>query len=372
LPLEKVYSVARKKIIIEKTRTMSAFQFKNLLRPNIRTLTPYSSARNEYSGSPAIYLDANENAIGAAAGSLFQRYPDPLQQELKKQIARMKNVAPQQIFLGNGSDEAIDLLIRAVCTPATDNILIFPPTYGMYEVAARINDIAVKKLLLNADFQLDRDTVKASMDQHTRIVFFCSPNNPTGNLIHEETITAVLEDFSGLVVVDEAYIDFSSARSWTQQLSRYPNLVILQTFSKAWGMAGLRLGMAIAAPEIINVLNQIKAPYNISAATQQLAAAALKNSNEVEKWIALLGAERTRLAERLTIFPFVKTVFPSEANFLLIRVEDAKGLYHYLLEQGIVVRDRSNQPLCKGCLRVTVGTPEENDYLIRTLTSYKP
>jgi len=351
---------------------MSTFKLNNLLRANIRSLIPYTSARSEYSGDAAVYLDANENAVGAAAGMIYRRYPDPLQQALKAKIGKIKRVRPERIFLGNGSDEPIDLLMRAVCRPGQDNILLFPPTYGMYGVAAQINDVAVKQVMLGADFQVDRAAAREAVDNHTRIVFFCTPNNPTGNLLRPEAIADMLGYFNGLVVVDEAYMDFAGAGSWTEQLEHYPNLVVLQTFSKAWGMAGLRLGMAFASGEIVDVLNNIKAPYNISAAAQHLAVEALQRGEEVRRWTLLLRSERTRLAELLKTFSFIEKVYPSDANFLLVRVTDAGTLYRYLLENRIVVRNRSNQPLCAECLRITVGTPEENDYLIQTLKDYHP
>lgn len=345
---------------------MSNFNLDSLIRDNIRSLVPYASARSEYSGQDVIYLDANENSLGSA----YNRYPDPLQQQLKTAIAAIKNVRKECIYLGNGSDEPIDLLIRSFCNPGRDNILVFPPTYGMYEVSAQINDVAVKKINLTADFQLDLPAALQAIDAHTKLIFICSPNNPTGNLIDAESIQQVLEQFTGLVVLDEAYIDFNAPYSFLQQLDKYPNLVILQTFSKAWGMAGLRLGMAFASPQIISVLNKVKAPYNINAAVQQLAAQMISGNTNVAQTTQQLVAARTALSAALQAFPFVKKVFPSDANFLLVRVDDAGRLYAYLKDKGIIVRNRSGIALCDNCLRITVGTAGENKSLITALNAY--
>ncbi len=351
---------------------MKPFQIKDILRNNIRNLQPYTSARSEYSGAASVFLDANENAAGGAAGTPFQRYPDPLQKELKQKIALLKQTDAEKIFLGNGSDEPIDLLIRAVCTPGEDNIITTTPTYGMYAVSARINDVNVKEAALTENFQLDTAALLQQIDNHTKIIFLCTPNNPTGNLMDREAIRTVLESFNGLVVIDEAYIDFTQARSWTTRLQQFSNMVVLQTFSKAWGMAGLRLGMAFADESIISVLNNIKAPYNISAATQKAALNALEKEKEVLQWIELIRKERSRLSHLLQKLPCIKTVYPSDANFLLVRTTDANALYQYLLTQGIVVRNRHSQPGCNNCLRITIGTPEENDTLIQALTTYQP
>lgn len=345
---------------------MSNFNLDDLIRNNIRSLVPYASARSEYSGQDVIYLDANENSLC----SLYNRYPDPLQQQLKTAIAAIKNVRKECIYLGNGSDEPIDLLIRSFCNPGRDNIIVFPPTYGMYEVSAQINDVAVKKINLTADFQLNLPAAMQAIDAQTKLIFICSPNNPTGNLIDAGSIQQLLEQFSGLVVLDEAYIDFNAPYSFLQQLDTYPNLVILQTFSKAWGMAGLRLGMAFASPQIISVLNKVKAPYNINAAAQQLAIEMITGNTSVAQTTEKLIAARTALSAALQAFPFVKKVFPSDANFLLVQVDDANALHTYLKTKGIIVRNRSGMALCDNCLRITVGTAGENRSLITALNAY--
>ncbi len=350
---------------------MKPFQISNILRSNIRDLKPYTSARSEYSGEASVFLDANENPAGGAAGTSYQRYPDPMQKELKQKIALLKQASPEKIFLGNGSDEPIDLLIRAVCIPGRDNIIVTAPTYGMYTVSARINDVVVKEAALTDNFQLDAPALLKLADKQTKIIFLCSPNNPTGNLLDPGAIQTILDSFNGLVVIDEAYTDFTQSPSWTAMLEQYPNMVVLQTFSKAWGMAGLRLGMAFADESIISVLNNIKAPYNISAATQQTALQALGRKKDVAQWITLLCNERTRLSQALQQLRCITTVYPSDANFLLMHTTGADALYQYLLQQGIVVRNRSSQSGCSECLRITVGTPEENDKLLQALTQYK-
>ncbi len=350
---------------------MKPFQISDFLRSNIRDLKPYTSARSEYDGDASVFLDANENSAGGAAGASFQRYPDPLQKKLKQKIGRLKQIEPEKIFLGNGSDEPIDLLIRAVCIPGTDNIVVTAPTYGMYTVSARINDITVRAVALTENFQLDAAALLKMTDKHTKIIFLCTPNNPTGNLLDPEVIKIILESFSGLVVIDEAYIDFTQSPSWVGRLRQFTNMVVLQTFSKAWGMAGLRLGMAFADESIISVLNNIKAPYNISAATQETALKALEKEKDVQQWITLLCSERIRLSEALQQLPCIEITYPSDANFILVRTTGANALYQYLLAQGIVVRNRSTQPGCSECLRITVGTPEENNKLIQALTTYQ-
>jgi histidinol-phosphate aminotransferase len=353
------------------TKSMKPFRITDILRSNIRDLKPYTSARSEYDGDASILLDANENTAGGAAGALFQRYPDPLQKELKQKIALLKQTNAEKIFLGNGSDEPIDLLIRAVCIPGQDNIITTAPTYGMYAVSARINDITVRETALTENFQPDAAALLKLTDKHTKIIFLCTPNNPTGNLLDPAAIQTILTSFNGLVVIDEAYADFTNAPSWTKTLDQYPNMVVLQTFSKAWGMAGLRLGMAFADESIVALLNNIKAPYNISAATQVTALKALEKEKDVQQWITFLCNERARLAQALQQLPCIETVFPSDANFVLVRTTDANTLYRYLLAQGIVVRNRTTQPGCSECLRITVGTPPENEKLIQALTGYK-
>jgi histidinol-phosphate aminotransferase len=338
-----------------------------LLRPNILKLKPYSSARDEYSGDEGIFLDANENPFNAP----YNRYPDPHQRKLKGVIGELKQIDPSSIFLGNGSDEAIDLVFRAFCQPGIDNVVSIDPTYGMYQVAAETNDIAVRKVLLTGEFGLDTDTILEAVDQHTKIIWLCSPNNPTGNCFKEADIHKLLTSFDGIVVLDEAYIDFAPGKSLLPKLKQYPNLIILQTFSKAWGMAGIRLGMAFAMPDIIKILSRIKYPYNLNVLTQQKAMELLgKNRATTEEWIQLLIEERVKMEKDLMELPFVDIVYPSDANFLLLRTPDAKKIYAYLVEQKIIIRDRSSVTLCAGCLRITIGSPEENKTLIKKLRDW--
>jgi histidinol-phosphate aminotransferase len=350
---------------------MAEFNLDNILRNNVKKLIPYSSARSEFEGDAQIFLDANENSLGSPLQQNFSRYPDPLQKKLKEKISSIKNISIENIFIGNGSDEAIDLLIRAFCNPGGDNILIFPPTYGMYEVAAEINDVTINKVLLTEDFQLNIKAAKTEINVTTKIIFVCSPNNPTGNLLAAESIEWLLQNFNGIVVVDEAYIDFSSQDSWIKKLNEFQNLVVLQTLSKAWGLAGLRIGFAYASKEIINVLNKIKPPYNISEATQQLALSALQNEGQAEEKTQILIQQKERLSEAFQQLDFIKKIYPSDANFILIKVDNANDLYKYLLSKNIVVRNRSSQPLCGNSLRVTVGTSEENDALLNALKAYQ-
>jgi histidinol-phosphate aminotransferase len=347
-----------------------SFDLNALVRPNIRNLVPYSSARDEFKGEASIFLDANENSLGSPLTKWYNRYPDPLQWEVKKKISAIKGTPADQIFLGNGSDEAIDLLFRAFCEPGMDNVVICPPTYGMYEVSANINNIGLKKVPLTPDFQIDLDAMEGAIDGNTRIIWLCSPNNPTGNSLNREDIEIILNNFDGLVVIDEAYINFSRQRSFIPELSEYPNLVILQTMSKAWGLAALRIGMAFASKEIIGVINRIKPPYNISQAAQELVLQALDQVDEVNDMIRILVEERKKLEESLRALPQVIQVYPSDANFLLVKTIDAKGIYKYLVEKGVVVRDRSNVLLCEESLRITVGTPSENDALISLVSQY--
>ncbi|MDQ2752641.1 MAG: histidinol-phosphate transaminase [Bacteroidota bacterium] len=346
------------------------FSVQKLLRDNIRNLTPYSSARDEFTGVAQVSLDANENSLGSPLIKWYNRYPDPYQQKLKQEISNMKNIAPTHIFLGNGSDECIDVLFRSFCTPAKDSVIICPPTYGMYEVSANINDIAIRKAPLLPDFQLDLVHLETLVDEYTKIIWICSPNNPTGNSMHREDIEAILNNFNALVVIDEAYINFSKHKSFIQELGDYPNLVVLQTFSKAWGLAGLRLGLAFASPEIITVMNKVKPPYNISEATQQLALEALQNVSGVNDMIYELVNMREALKEVLEGLPIVEKVYPSDANFLLVKTNDAKKAYQFLLSKSIVVRDRSNVLLCDNCLRITIGTEQENTKLVDALIEY--
>ncbi|MDP4150746.1 MAG: histidinol-phosphate transaminase [Bacteroidota bacterium] len=343
------------------------FQLDSLLRDNIRRLVPYSSARDEFHGSAQIFIDANENSLGSPLTRWYNRYPDPHQVRVKEALSKVKGIGPQHLFLGNGSDECIDILYRAFCNPGKDNVIINPPTYGMYEVSANINDVEVRRAVLMDDFQLDLIHLERLVDENSKLIWICSPNNPTGNSMNRQDIEIVLNNFPGLVVIDEAYINFSRHRSFIQELSDYPNLVVLQTMSKAWGLAGLRLGMAFASEAIIEVYNKVKPPYNISQATQELALKALEETEQVNDMIRTLVALRGELAGKLTQLPVVRQVFPSDANFLLVRVADAGAVYAHLLEEGIVVRDRSKVERCAGCLRITVGTERENDELIRAM-----
>ncbi|HEY9006718.1 histidinol-phosphate transaminase [Ohtaekwangia sp.] len=334
-----------------------------LVRRNILTMKPYSSARDEFKGEAEIYLDANENPYP----SPYNRYPDPLQWQVKKELAAIKHVDPKNIFLGNGSDEAIDLLIRAFCEPNQDSILITEPTYGMYSVCAEVNAVNVQRVLLTPDFDIDLDAFPRTFDATTKIIFLCSPNNPTGNLLDRDKILEVLKRFYGLVVIDEAYIDFAKSRSFVEDLAKYPNLVVLQTFSKAWGLAGLRLGMCFASEDIINILNKIKYPYNVNIRTQELALDALEKVQVVEEWVKEIIRQRIKLAKAFENLPITDQVYPSDSNFILVRVKDAPATYQYLLDHKIIIRDRSRVTLCYNCLRITVGTPEENDRLLKAL-----
>lgn len=347
------------------------FSLDALIRPNIKKLVPYSSARDEFKGEASIYLDANENSLGSPLTKWYNRYPDPMQWAIKEKLSKVKGVASQHIFLGNGSDECIDVLIRAFCEPGIDNIVLVPPTYGMYEVSANINNVETRKVPLTPDFQLDLEGLEAAIDDHTKMVFLCSPNNPTGNSLNREDVEILLNNYFGIVVMDEAYINFSRQKSYVLELEDYPNLVVLQTLSKAWGLAALRVGMAFASTAIIDIMNKIKPPYNINQASQELALKALDEVEQVNEMIRVLVKERTRLEEQLPGIPVVLKVYPSDANFLLVKVTDAKRIYQYLLDKGIVVRDRSNVSLCEGCLRITVGTAAENDALINAFKQYQ-
>jgi histidinol-phosphate aminotransferase len=350
---------------------MKSFSVQNLLRDNIKNLVAYSSARSEFNGNASIFLDANENSIGSLVGGQYNRYPDPQQVQLKAELAKLKGVNPEQLFLGNGSDEAIDLLFRAFCDPSQDSVLYFPPTYGMYEIAARINNVVICEVPLDSNFQIDVQAAINEIQPSTKIIFICSPNNPTGNLIASERIEFLLNHFQGIVVVDEAYIDFSEKESWVSKLNQYPNLVVLQTLSKAWGLAGLRIGMAIASPEIISVLNKIKYPYNISSAVQELAVNAIAQVAKKDEWIRELNKERELLISKLEEIAFVNKVFPTDANFVLVRFLEANKIYEYLKTLGIITRNRSGITLCEGCLRITIGTKDENNQLIKALNNFQ-
>ncbi|PWK78077.1 histidinol-phosphate aminotransferase [Mucilaginibacter oryzae] len=342
-----------------------------LLRENIKRLVPYSSARDEYQGEASVFLDANENAFGSPLDQQFNRYPDPMQFDLKKRITEIKGVPPRNIFIGNGSDEAIDILFRAFCNPGVDNVVLVPPTYGMYEVSANINDIEARKVNLTEDYQLNLEGIAEAIDKNTKLIFICSPNNPTGNSINRDDIQTLLANFSGIVVVDEAYINFSRQKSFIQELTEYSNLVVMQTLSKAWGLAGLRVGMAFASEEIIEVMNKVKPPYNVNESSQQLALAALANVGQVNEWIKETLAQRDRLVLALKDLEFVLDIYPSDANFILVKTTNANGIYDFLVKQGIIVRNRSKVELCEGCLRITIGTPDENTILLETLKTFE-
>ncbi len=339
----------------------------NIVRENIKHLTPYSSARKEFSGAAQVFLDANENSFGSPLPTDYNRYPDPLQSKIKEKIAGINNVKSSEIFIGNGSDEAIDLLFRIFCEPRKDNVLICPPTYGMYQVSAEINDIQIKRANLTTDFQLDTAAINAAIDANTKLLFVCSPNNPTGNSLARESILDLAKNFNGIVVVDEAYIHFSSEKSLLDEINNLPNLVVLQTFSKAWGLAGLRVGLAFANAEIIEYFNKTKPPYNISEIAQNAILDALENAEKVEKTINEIISEREKLIEKLRELPIVTKIYPTDANFVLVKTIDANSIYKFLLDEQIVVRNRNNVELCEGCLRITIGTQEENEKLIKSL-----
>ena len=347
------------------------FNLTSLVRENIKNMTPYSSARHEFSGNASIFLDANENSFGSPLPDNFNRYPDPLQLPVKEKLSKIKGVPAQNIFLGNGSDEAIDLFYRIFCEPRRDNAMIFPPTYGMYEVCAEMNDVKVKKVNLTKDFQLDIDAVETAIDPFTKLIFICSPNNPTGNTINRADVEIILNNFEGIVIIDEAYINYSKQKSFIPELTEYPNLVVMQTLSKAWGLAGLRIGMAFASQPIIELMNKVKYPYNINSATQLLALEALDNVEWVNEHIATTVTEREKLKNELLSLAATEVVYPSDANFLLVKIKEARRIYEQLCDKGIIVRDRSKVVLCDDSLRITIGTPEENKQLIKEMSKYK-
>ena len=346
------------------------FDPQKLLRPHLRTLVPYASARDDYQGKEGVFLDANENPFGSITADNWNRYPDPYQRELKEKIALLKKVSPGNLFLGNGSDEPIDLLFRAFCEPGVDNVIINPPTYGMYKVSADINNVEVREVLMSPDYDLDAQGILKAIDAQTKLVFICSPNNPTGNDITLSKIDHVLEGFEGLVVVDEAYIDFTHRPSFTRKLMHYPNLVVLQTFSKAWGLAALRLGMAFCSEQIVNMLNKIKAPYNLSGLTQSTVLGALDNAVAKDEMVADILINRDRLRASLEELKIIEEVYPSDANFLLVRITNARRIYEELIRQQIILRDRSRVSLCENGIRITVGTQEENRQLIEALKKF--
>ncbi len=340
-----------------------------LFRKNIRDLKPYHSARIEYSGKNAIFLDANENSIGSVLEMGYNRYPDPLHTELRLEISKLKNTNADNIFLGNGSDEAIDLLIRAFCEPRDDEIILCPPTYGVYSVSAKINDIEITEVPLTSQFDLNITGILDRLNSKTKLIFLCSPNNPSGNILNADKILTLLDKFPGIVIIDEAYIDFSSTESWIKSLNRYQNLVVLQTFSKAWGLANLRFGMAFAHPKIITVLDTIKYPYNLSGVIQELVLDALKNQKNKEKMVDEIIRQRLFLQSKLEKLTLIKKVYPSEANFLLVKVDNAAFVYEKLMNKKIIVRNRSNLLRCDNCIRITVGTAEENINLLDAMKS---
>jgi len=340
-----------------------SFNLQNIVRKNIRSLQPYSSARDEFTGEASVFLDANENPFNAP----YNRYPDPRQLELKKRISQLKGVPSESIFLGNGSDEPIDLLFRAFCEPGLENVVAISPTYGMYKVAADINNIEYREVLLESDFSLNAAKLLEATNSATKIIFLCSPNNPTGNALDESEVLKVLHEFNGLVVLDEAYIDFCPEKSLLSNLSRFPNLVILQTLSKAWGLAGIRLGMAFASIEIISILNKIKYPYNINLLTQQKAFEMLESDRQKEDWVKSILEQKAILARELVQLPLVIQLYPSDANFILVKTTAAKSIYQSLVEKQIIVRDRSKIALCGESLRITVGTAGENELLLKAL-----
>jgi len=346
---------------------MKTFRLDEIVRPNIAHLIPYSSARNEYSGQDAIFFDANENPFNRP----YNRYPDPFHTDLKKKISGLKGVEVSRIFAGNGSDEAIDLLIRAFCIPGIDHIVVPKPSYGMYEVCASINDVKVHKVLLNNDFSLNPEKILQITNKNSKLIFICSPNNPTGNSFADDDILYLLKEFHGIIILDEAYIDFAPNGGFLKYLPEHPNLVILQTFSKAWGMAGIRLGFAFAESSVINILNKIKYPYNVSGLTQNAALEMLERSMEKEMWVRSILNQKMVLQKALEQFKFVRKIYPSDANFFLVKVDNPVAIYNFLESEKLIVRNRSKMPLCEGCLRITVGTEVENKMLIDRLTEYQ-
>jgi histidinol-phosphate aminotransferase len=347
------------------------FDLNKLVRQNIKTLRPYSSARHEFTGKASVFLDANENAYGSPLAEKFNRYPDPLQWQLKFQLARIKGVPAENIFIGNGSDEVIDLAYRIFCDPAKDNVIVCPPTYGMYEVSASINDVAIKKVNLTTDFQLDVNGILEVIDTDTKLIFICSPNNPTGNSMRKEDVEILLNNFPGIVIIDEAYINYSKQKTFIQELTDYPNLIVMQTLSKAWGLAALRLGLCYASMDIIDLYNKVKPPYNINEASQQLGLDALQDTETVNAWIKEVVQQRELMVKQLSAFSIVEKIYPSDANFILVKVRDANGLYNYLASNEVIVRNRGKEVNCENCLRITIGTPDENKVLTNLLKNYE-
>lgn len=345
--------------------------FEAFILPHIMNLKPYSSARDEFKGKEGVFLDANENPLGSGLSENWNRYPDPLQLAVKEQLARIKSCHIDQIFLGNGSDEAIDLIIRMTCQSDVHNIILCPPTYGMYEVSASINHIEQRKVSLKKDYQLDVAGILQSIDENTRLLFICSPNNPTGNKLTRSDIYTLIESFkSGFIIIDEAYIDFSDEPSFLLELATYPSLIVLQTLSKAYGLASLRLGMAFANPTIVGLLNKIKPPYNIGGATQEIVVKALANTKFKDESVKLILTERTRLINRLSTISDVLQIYPSDANFILVHFNKATELFHYLIDSKLITRNRSNVALCEDSIRITIGISEENDKLVELITQF--
>lgn len=342
----------------------------NLVRKHLKEIKPYSSARDEYTGKLGVFLDANENALGSSSKELYNRYPDPHHADLKGRWSEIKGIGSDQIFFGNGSDEPIDLLIRLFCEPNEDHIITMPPTYGMYAVSAAINAIENKQIPLNPSFEIDLDALRSSWSEKSKVIFVCSPNNPSGNLMDRNSIKSILDEFQGIVVIDEAYIDFSEEESWTSLISAYPNLVVLQTLSKAWGMAGIRVGVAMGNEYVIHMLDKIKPPYNLSLPNQKLALEALNSEKKKNEYVSDLLADRKKLIFELSSLTIVRKIFQSNANFLLVKFESSNELFDYLIQNTLIVRDRSSQLHCNGCLRITVGTANENDELIRLLKAF--
>ncbi len=338
-----------------------------LVRPNIWKLAPYSSARDEYSGKEAhVFLDANENPYGAP----YNRYPDPLQRELKKQISKVKGIPEDMIFLGNGSDEAIDLPYRIFCQPGRDNVVAIEPTYGMYRVCADINDVEYRPVLLDEHYDFKAVDLLAACDSHTKLIWICSPNNPTGNSLNRDEMLKVIQDFEGIVIIDEAYSDFSKQQTFRSELASHPNLIVLNTMSKAWALAGIRLGMAFASKDIISIYNKVKYPYNVNILTQQQALETLKDPFEIDRWVKTLLGERARLMQAFQELPICEKVYPTDANFFLAKMTDAQGIYNYLVDKGIIVRNRSRIQLCNNCLRITIGLKSENNELLAALRQF--
>lgn len=359
---------------------MTPFSLDKLVRENIKNLKPYSSARDEYKGDAAVFLDANENSFGSPVilpvtagegpGMQFNRYPDPLQWQLKNKLSSIKGIPSKNIFIGNGSDEVIDLAFRIFCEPGKDNVIICPPTYGMYKVCANINDITAKEVYLTNNFQLDVEGILNAIDSNSKLLFICSPNNPTGNNMNRAAIEILINNFPGIVLIDEAYINYSRQKTFLQELTEYENLVVMQTLSKAWGLAALRLGLAFASENIIELFNKVKPPYNINLSSQQLGLEALLKIEEVNENIKRTVEQRTWLQEQLHQFDFIQEIYPTDANFILIKTRDANDLYQFVTDQKIIIRNRSKEPLCENCIRITIGTPVENTLLIDVLKRY--